>query len=85
MGKLVVPTVFINVELIRHLAFGYDENIRVIRALDGSVLIDITREFFAKVFGLHVAPSKVISLSSFKKKYEQDRSSFRVQYLPRFE
>ena len=50
LGKLVVPSVFMDYDLLEAIARNYDQAIRVVRRTDGVPLIispDEIREFFA--------------------------------------
>ena len=50
LGKLVVPRVFMDYDLIEAIAKTYDQVIRVIRRTNGMPLISISREEIREVF-----------------------------------
>ena len=52
MGKLVVPNVFLDVDLLRAAAARYDLVTQIIRDNDGKVLLSINKEEVQQVFDL---------------------------------
>ena len=52
LGKLVVPSVFMDYDLLEAIAKNYDQTLRVIRRDDGEILITISPEEIREVFNL---------------------------------
>lgn len=52
MGKLVVPNVFLDVDLLLAVAARYDPVTRVIRDNDGEVLLNVNANVIQRVFYL---------------------------------
>jgi hypothetical protein len=72
-----------DVDFIIHVE-NYDENVRVRKATNRGDLIRFDKEFIFEVFSLKLASNKVIYFDMFKKKYQQDRNSFRMHWLHRY-
>ena len=52
LGKLVVPSVFLDYDLLEVVEKNYDQDIRVVRRTNGEILIAISLEEIKEVFGL---------------------------------
>ena len=52
LGKLVVPSVFMDYDLLEAIAKSYDQATRAVRRVDGEILISISPEEIRKVFCL---------------------------------
>lgn len=52
LGKLVVPSVFMDFDLLKAVAKNYDQAVRVVRRVDGVPLLTISPEEIQEVFGL---------------------------------
>lgn len=52
LGKLVVPNVFMDVDLLMTITKSYDPTIKVVRRIDGECLITISPKEIREVFGL---------------------------------
>lgn len=52
MGKLIVPYVYIDVELLKEVAANYDPVIRMIRTFDRIKMVRVTKEEMVEVFKL---------------------------------
>lgn len=52
MGKLVVPNVYVDVDLVKDIIAKYDPVYKIVRACNGAQVIKITKEEITKVFKL---------------------------------
>jgi len=52
LGKLVVPSVFMDYDLLEAMEKNYDQAIRVVRRIDGEILVTISPEEIRQVSGL---------------------------------
>lgn len=52
MGKLVVPNVYVDVDLVKDIAARYDPVSKNFRACNGAEVIKITKEGIAEAFKL---------------------------------
>lgn len=84
MGKLFVPNVYLDVDLLKAMAANYNPNIRVVRSLVGVVMIDLSREGIIDVFKLNLDATEPINLKALKKEYENNMSTYRVKIFPMF-
>lgn len=62
MGRLIVPNVYMDVDLLKDIASKYDLVSRAVRAYDGVVMVKITSEEIEKVFDLHERNSNMLPL-----------------------
>lgn len=53
MAKLIVPNVFINIELIKALAHHYHAPTKTVRLPNGGCLVDVMRDAIIKCFNLN--------------------------------
>lgn len=53
MGKLIVPNVYMDIDLLKYIASKYDLVAKVVRAFDGVVMVRITKEEIEEFFDLH--------------------------------
>lgn len=64
LGKLVVPNVFSNMDLVKALERYYDVDNRVIESRKGSLLLEISRKEIIESFSLNPLASVTIDFSS---------------------
>jgi hypothetical protein len=83
LGKLVVPSVFMDYDLLEAVARNYDQATRVVRRIDGEILITISPEEIREVFRLgpfteyHVP----INLEDLEKEYMSKKDIIRQSTL----
>ena len=84
MGKLVVPNVFLDVDLLLAVAARYDPVTRVIRDNDGEVLLNVNADVIRRVFDLSENGSLLvqIDLEEMKQEYAKIQPFFRSKLLP---
>ena len=84
MGKLVVPNVFLDVDLLLAVATRYDPVTRVIRDNDGEVLLNVNADVIQRVFDLSENGSLLvqIDLEEMKQEYAKIQPFFRSKLLP---
>ena len=83
MGKLVVPNVFPDVDLLRAVAIRYDPITRVIRDNDGGVLLEINRYVIQQTFDLSEPNDDLVPINLEEmKEYAKLKSLVRVKLLP---
>lgn len=86
MGKLVVPNVYLDVDLLKSIVTNYDPTIRVVRTHSGINMVDDTREGLIKVFKLIPYHSEKVTIDQniLKIEYEKVRLTFKVSILTNF-
>lgn len=84
LGKLVMPNVFVNVEIIKQLAATYNPDTRFLFTLGGQSLLPLNRDQICKVFQLDPNAQLPIDLGVLRREYERNRDSYRVRWLPCF-
>lgn len=85
IGKLVVPDVSVEADLILELAKCYDPNDRVIKIFpNGAPMLDITRSQIVEVFNLNPSAIESIKFCVLFQEYEQNKFGYRKNVLPRY-
>lgn len=82
LAKLVMPNVFVNVELIKKLARNYNPKMRAIYSHDGSQLIIITHDYICMVFQLETSLKKKMMIRDFLEEYKTMDTSYKWWKLP---
>lgn len=85
-GKLVVPGVFMDVDLLMQIAKNYDPVTRTVRNVNQGPLIEISDDEFKRVFRLCEASNYLepIDFEMFKKVYDAQRDHLRSGPLKEF-
>lgn len=86
VGKLIVLEVFMDVDLLTQIAANYDPMAKVIRNVNGGVLIEINYDEFRKVFRLSEVSNYLepINFETLDKVYETQRNHLRSGLLKEF-
>lgn len=86
LGKLIVPNVYIDVDLLKEIVANYDPVTRTIKTYDGKEMVKITKEELGLVFKLTRWSDKMhkINEETLKQEYDKTHISFRVHVLLRF-
>lgn len=82
MGKLMVPNVFFDIEIIWALSSRYHAPSKAIRLLDGQCLVDICREAIIRCFDLNKQAVTEIDLGRLKQEYKRLKRTYRIDELP---
>lgn len=86
VGKLIVPGVFMDVDLLTQIANNYDSNTRTMRNVNGGSIIEITNEEFRRVFQLSEVSNYLepINFEMLAKVYEAQTNHLRNGPLKEF-
>lgn len=77
MAKLIVPDVFVEVDLIRAMATMYDSASRKIRTVEGTILVDIIPMEIVNFLGLTRQAVVDIDTKKFEQEYQLRRKHYR--------
>lgn len=86
MGKMVVPNMFIYVDLLKVIVVNYEPLVRVVRAHDGQIMVWVNKEEVAYVFKLNTWSSDMVKIDEqmLREEYKWVKHNFRVSVLTNF-
>ena len=71
LGKIVIPNVFVDIELINLLDKHYEPTIKIVRKLDGMPLLVITKSCVEQYFRLSTQALTKIDIEHSKNEYQK--------------
>lgn len=81
-GKLVIPNVFVSVDLIILLAKNYDPITKVIYDVVGKQLLPITRDYMSRAFGLDLTLEQPIDITLLTNEHSRLKDMYKRWRLP---
>lgn len=82
IGKLAVPNVFVNTNLMTALIKSYDLNTKTIKDAIGKILLPITRDFMSGVFDLDIILDQPIDPTILTNEYTRLTNKYKIWRLP---
>lgn len=84
LGKLLVPNVFMDIDLLKAIANRYDPISRVISGDEGEIMLTIKREEFQEIFDLYEPSANLVQvcLNELKAEYYKIKGFITTYFLP---
>lgn len=82
LGKLVVPNVFINVDIMIELPRNYETPTQTICDASGQPLLPITRDYASRIFDLYLTYDKLIDAVHLENEYSKLEVVYKRWRLP---
>lgn len=83
LGKLIVPNIFVEVDLIKAVVECDDPDLRIIRRKKGTPLMDITKSHIVRTFRLNPSATVSIHFNALCQEYERDKYGYMNYILSR--
>lgn len=81
-AKLIVPNVFIEIEIIKSLSHSYHAPTKIVRLPNGECLVDVTRDAIIKCFKLNKQVVTEVNLVKLEQEYKRLRRTYQGYELP---